>query len=80
MRRNLTLILTAALIAGLATGCTEKKDNAVPVQSVAMLCGLTDAMQQQVFAGVVSTGNEANIKKDGNKKVAKVNVTKVSID
>ena len=76
MRRNLTLILTAALIAGLATGCTEKKDNAVPVQSVAMLCGLTDAMQQQVFAGVVSTGNEANIKKDGNKKVAKVNVKK----
>ena len=53
MRRNLTLILTAALIAGLATGCTEKKDNAVPVQSVAMLCGLTDAMQQQVFAAAI---------------------------
>lgn len=63
----------------LLAGCGEKKDNSVPVQSVAMLCGLSDVMQQQVFAGIVSTGNEANIKKDSNKKVAKVNVKKGDI-
>ena len=76
--RRLVLIPFFSAVLLLA-GCGEKKDNSVPVQSVAMLCGLSDVMQQQVFAGIVSTGNEANIKKDSNKKVAKVNVKKGDI-
>ncbi|MDO5702209.1 MAG: efflux RND transporter periplasmic adaptor subunit [Lachnospiraceae bacterium] len=75
-RHRGALLLLAALGIALTSGCGKKSESAVPVQSVAMICGLTDVMQQQVFAGVVSTGTEANIKKDTNKKVAKVFVVK----
>ena len=76
MRKTLATILTAFLTVSLLSGCGAETENTVSVQSVGMLCGLTDTLQQQVFAGIVSTGNEANIKKDSNKKVAKVNVKK----
>ena len=76
MRRHHSALLACALFAALCSGCGASSDNAVPVQSVGMLCGLTETMQQQIFAGIVSTGNEANIKKDSNKKVGKVYVKK----
>ncbi len=65
--------LAAAVLLG---GCGSSRESAVPVQSVAMLCDLEDVMQQQMFTGIVSTGNEANIKKDSSKKVGKVYVKK----
>ena len=77
MKRG-TAIITAAVLALSAAGCgsSSKSQNAVPVQSVEMLTSMTGTMQKQIFLGIVSTGNEANIRKDGNKNVAKVNVKK----
>lgn len=75
MHKYSTIILAAAA-AALLSGCGAATENTVPVQSVGMLCGITETLEQQMFAGIVSTGNEANIKKDSNKKVAKVNVKK----
>ncbi len=79
MRKTLILFMAAAIAAGLVTGCGAQSESTVPVQSVAMLSGLTDVMESQVFAGIVSTGSEANIKKDSSKKVGKVYVKKGDI-
>lgn len=73
------LFTAAVLTACLVTGCGAESESVAAVQSVAMLAGLADAMEAQTFAGIVSTGSEANVKKDGNKKVAKVYVKKGDI-
>lgn len=79
MRRILILLTAVFLTAGIAAGCGAVAEESAPVQSVAMLCGLTDIMQQQMYAGIVTTGSEANVKKDSNKKIAKVYVKKGDI-
>ena len=79
MRRGLVLLLLAAAVCGMISGCGSSEQQEVAVQSVAMLCGLKDDMQKQTFAGIVSTGNEANVKKDSSKKVATVYVKKGDI-
>ena len=79
MRRILILLTAVFLTAGIAAGCGAVAEESAPVQSVAMLCGLTDIMQQQMYAGIVTTGSEANVKKDSNKKIANVYVKKGDI-
>ena len=79
MRRGLAILLCAVAIGGMISGCGSSQEQVVTVQSVAMLSGLTDEMQKQTFAGIVSTGNEANVKKDSTKKVASVYVKKGDI-
>lgn len=76
MEKKWVALITALVLAAGLTACGSKDEKAVPVQSVAMLAGLTDAMQAQRFAGVVSAGKEQSIKKDSGRKVAKVNVKK----
>ena len=75
MRRSRTaaVLLSAVLVFGLA-GCGQEAAASAPVQSVAMICGLTDDMQLQKYLGVISTGKEANIKRDSSRKIATVTV------
>ena len=71
-------LLTAAVcvLTGVLVGCGSTASSTVNVQSVEMTVSMCGNTQEQVFTGIVSTGNEANIKKDSNKSVAKVNVKK----
>ncbi|MDO4620658.1 MAG: efflux RND transporter periplasmic adaptor subunit, partial [Lachnospiraceae bacterium] len=72
--KKLAALSIAAVLAIGTAGCGAVTEKAAVVQSVAMLAGLTDVMQAQNFAGVVSVGKEESIKKDASRKVAKVHV------
>ena len=73
------MCLSAVMVFSIFTGCGKTSSDAVPVQSVSAVNGMFGTTQQQLFVGIVSTGNEANIKKDSNRRVAKVNVKKGDI-
>ncbi|MBQ6376909.1 MAG: efflux RND transporter periplasmic adaptor subunit [Lachnospiraceae bacterium] len=73
--RSLSTV-AVCILTGVLVGCGSTSSSAVNVQSVEMTVSMCGNTQEQVFTGIVSTGNEANIKKDSNKSVAKVNVKK----
>ncbi len=72
MRKRTTALIAACVMAVSISGCGSSTERTVPVQSVAMLAGLTDIMQHQQFVGIVSTGKEESISKDTGRKVGKV--------
>lgn len=59
------------LLLFLLSGC-GKNQNSVVVQAVSDLCEID--MQEQFYAGTVTTGNEAKIKRDSDKKVSEIKV------
>ncbi len=80
MKKRITAIcVSAMMVFSIFTGCGKTSSDAVPVQSVSAVNGMFGTTQQQLFVGIVSTGNEANIKKDASRRVAKVNVKKGDI-
>ena len=80
MKKRITAIcVSAMMVFSIFTGCGKTSSDAVPVQSVSAVNGMFGTTRQQLFVGIVSTGNEANIKKDASRRVAKVNVKKGDI-
>ncbi len=75
MRNRLIALLAAAAAVFGLSGCGAENLTSVSVQSVAMICGFSEAMQSQQFTGIVSTGKEQNVARDTNKKISKVYVT-----
>lgn len=73
---QLSACVLSALITVSLAGCGKETVATAPVQSVTMICGLTDDMQLQKYLGVISTGKEANIKRDSSRKIATVAVKK----
>ena len=76
MRKKVTMMI---VLMALLTGCGNKADTAVPVQSVATLSGITDDIVRLSYAGIVSTGNEVNVRRVSGRKIAKVYVRKGDI-
>ncbi len=79
MKKNSFSQLAAVFTAGILTvstvGCgSTKSEDAVPVQSAAVLAGITDVMQTDQYAGVVTSGKETQIMRQSDRKIAEVKV------
>ncbi len=68
--------MLSGILAGTFSGCgsESKEKDGVPVQSVSAVCGMTDAMQIDQYAGLVTNGKETQIKRQSDRKIAEVNV------
>ncbi len=72
---SLVLLSGAVLLSTAACGSAENSEDGVPVQSVAAICGMTDAMQIDQYAGVVTSGKEAQVQRQSERKIAEVLVS-----
>lgn len=75
MKRILSIFCLGALAAGLFSGCTASgTEEAVSVQSVSMITGIGSVGMVDRYAGMVVSGETAEIQKDENKTILEVYV------
>lgn len=75
MKRILSVLCAGALAAGLLSGCTASgTEEAVSVQSVSMITGMGSVGLVDRYAGMVVSGETAEIQKDENKTILEVYV------
>lgn len=75
MKRILSVLCLGALAAGLLSGCAASGDQeTVSVQSVSMITGIGSVGMVDRYAGMVVSGETAEIQKDENKTVLEVYV------
>ena len=75
MKRILSVLCLGALAAGLLTGCSVSgTEETVSVQSVSMITGIGSVGLVDRYAGMVVSGETAEIQKDENKTVLEVYV------
>lgn len=75
MKRILSILCLGALAAGLFSGCAASStEEAVSVQSVSMITGIGSVGMVDRYAGMVVSGETAEIQKDENKTVLEVYV------
>ncbi len=73
--KSASVFICSAVMAGLMAGCGEQTgDDGVTVQSVASLCNMTEAMQIDQYAGIVTNGQETQVKRQADRKIANVAV------